>query len=338
MKNKGLKVTMAIVVLLSLYVGIRGPAEAQGDFFSIWLQNNTKQTSDSKSLRVEFANTVADFDAKTNTDATNTVETSLTTTHDTSGTPAAGIGASIDFVQETAASNNEIGARIAARTTDVTAGSEDFTLDFMTMAGGAAAATKMSMGSTGVLTLAGGGTIDNVTNANNLAITETNIGLNGATTVTGALVQTGAVTQDAGVFTVNEAGDDYDFRVESADTADALKVDAGLNTVIHGAWNAYEYKAITDQSYSLASTGKASYFKQTVGADGTFHLMTELLTSPGAGTVVTIKTGDANDITIDTEGSETIDGAATYVLDGTKEAVTLITDGVNWDVMGGYLE
>lgn len=288
MKNKGLKVTMAIVVLLSLYVGIRGPAEAQGDFFSIWLQNNTKQTSDSKSLRVEFANTVSDFDAKTSTDATNTVETSLTTTHDTSGTPAAGIGASIDFVQETAASNNEIGARIAARTTDVTSTSEDFAMDFMTMTAGAAATTKMSVGPTETV--------------------------------------------------INEAGDDYDFRVESDNTTDALKVDAGTDTVTHGAWSAYEYVATTAQSYSLASAGKAGIVVQTVGAAGTFHLMEELLTSPGAGMVVTIKTGGANNITIDTEGSETIDGADTYVLDGSYEAVTLTNNGTNWLVLSGYLE
>lgn len=338
MKSKALKLTLALVIVLAIYVGIRGPAQAQGDFVTIWLQNNTKETSDEKSLRVEFANTVADFDAKTSTDATNTVETSLTTTHETSGTPANGIGASIDFVQKTAAANNEIGARIAARTTDVTSTSEDFAIDFMTMAGGAAAATKTSIGSTGILTLAGSATIDNTTSATNLAFAETNIGLTGATTITGALVQTGAVTQDGGIVTINEAGEDYDFRVESADTTDTLKVDAGLNTVIHGAWNNYEYVATTSQSYSLASAGKAGIVVQTVGAAGTFHLMTELLTSPGAGMVVMVKTGDTNDITIDTEGSETIDGAATYVLDGSYEAVTLTNNGTNWLVLSGYLE
>lgn len=148
----------------------------------------------------------------------------------------------------------------------------------------------------------------------------------------------GAVTQDGGVVTINEAGADYDFRVESDNVTDALKVDAGTDTVTHGAWSAYEYVATTSQSYSLASAGKAGIVVQTVGAAGTFHLMTELLTNPGAGMVVTIKTGDTNDITIDTEGSETIDGAETYVLDGPYEAVTLTNNGTNWLVLSGYLE
>lgn len=46
--------------------------------------------------------------------------------------------------------------------------------------------------STGIMTLEGGATIDNSTSATNLAITETNIGLNGITTQTGAFNVVGA--------------------------------------------------------------------------------------------------------------------------------------------------
>ena len=66
--------------------------------------------------------------------------------------------------------------------------------------------------------------------------------------------------------------------------------------------------------------------------------MTDLLTSPGPGGVVIWKTGDSSDITIDTEGSETINGADTFVIDGTQEATYFMTDGTNWHVIGGYLE
>ena len=113
---------------------------------------------------------------------------------------------------------------------------------------------------------------------------------------------------------------------------------SSTGNIIHGAWDNYSYAATTDQSYSLASAGKASVIIQTVGAAATGHLMTDLLTDPGAGGVVTWKTGDASDIVIDTEGAETIDGAASYTIDGTMESVTLMNDGTNWHVIGAYLE
>jgi hypothetical protein len=103
-------------------------------------------------------------------------------------------------------------------------------------------------------------------------------------------------------------------------------------------WAVYDYVKTTDQSYSLSSASKAGIVIQTVGGASTGHLMTDLLTTPGAGGTVIWKTGDTSDVTIDTEGSETIDGAATYVLDGALESVTLINDGVNWFVLSGYLE
>ena len=63
------------------------------------------------------------------------------------------------------------------------------------------------------------------------------------------------------------------------------------------------------------------------------------LTLPSAqtieGRVIVIKdTGNAStySITIDTEGSETIDGDATLILDSDYEAVNLYSDGSNWFV------
>jgi hypothetical protein len=286
-----------------------------------------EQSEDENSIRVEFANTLGELSVHHETALTNTVDPTLEIRHTTSGTPANGIGTSLDFKQQTAAAGDEeIGARIAAVTTDVTGASEDFKIDFMTMAGGAAAATTLSVGSTGIITMAGGTVLDNSTSASEVNITETAIQL------------TGAIDLEGGVVTVNDDSGDYDFTVESNDVADALKVDAGTNAVIHGAWDIWEYVKTTDASYSLSSSGRASNFIQTVGSAATFHLMTALLTNPGAGMVITIKTGGSNDVTIDTEGSETIDGANTYTLDGTYEAVTLTNDGANWFVLSGYLE
>jgi hypothetical protein len=85
------------------------------------------------------------------TAATNTVIDVARLESRSTGTPAAGIGAGLLFSVETAANNFEIGARIEAVTTDVTATSEDFDLVFKTMAAGAAAAERMRIGSTGLV-------------------------------------------------------------------------------------------------------------------------------------------------------------------------------------------
>jgi len=84
--------------------------------------------------------------------STNTVLNILGLTRQSSGTPAAGIGVGMDFVVETSASNNEIGATIEAITTDVSSTSEDFDFVFKLMAGGATAAEKMKIASTGAIT------------------------------------------------------------------------------------------------------------------------------------------------------------------------------------------
>lgn len=95
------------------------------------------------------------------TAATNTIIDVARLEARSSGTPANGIGVGLLFAAETTANNFEIGARIEAVTTDVTAASEDFDLVFKTMAAGAAAAERMRIGSTGLVnvsSLAIGGT------------------------------------------------------------------------------------------------------------------------------------------------------------------------------------
>lgn len=86
---------------------------------------------------------------------TNAVSNMLRLRHSTTGTAAAGIGASIEFEQDTGADNYEIGAIIAAVTTDVGSTTEDFDLVFSTMAGGAAAAERLRISSLNVLSIGG---------------------------------------------------------------------------------------------------------------------------------------------------------------------------------------
>jgi len=91
--------------------------------------------------------------------ATNTVTTALTLDSQSSGVPAAGIGAGVAFAAETAAGTTKTGMLLQAVTTDVTPGSEDFDYVLRLMAGGAAAAEVMRVTSTGVMTLNGGDVI-----------------------------------------------------------------------------------------------------------------------------------------------------------------------------------
>jgi len=79
----------------------------------------------------------------------------LTLRATSTGTPAAGIGPSIEFESETAAGgpgNIEIGGLIASEATDVGGATEDFDFVFSTMAGGTAAAERMRIASTGIVT------------------------------------------------------------------------------------------------------------------------------------------------------------------------------------------
>lgn len=85
---------------------------------------------------------------KDSTALTNTVTYPLTLTHETSGTPAAGIGVGFEFSQETAASNDETVGGIAAVMTDVTSTSEDAKIVFYTMSAGAAMTEKFMIGPT----------------------------------------------------------------------------------------------------------------------------------------------------------------------------------------------
>jgi len=85
---------------------------------------------------------------------TNTILTPLTVKRTSSATPAIGIGTGMDFVTETGAGNNEIGAAIQSITTDVTSTNEDFDLLFKLMAGGSAAAERLRIKSTGKVAFA----------------------------------------------------------------------------------------------------------------------------------------------------------------------------------------
>lgn len=130
--------------------------------------------SSAGAIKVQWAKN----DAEIISALTNTVQTVFDVKHTTTGVPANGIGAALTFTQETSAANNEIGMAFQALTTDVTLGSEDFDFVLKLMAAGSAAAEKLRITSTGILTLVHAATIDNSTNGT-IAIAEPTIYLNG---------------------------------------------------------------------------------------------------------------------------------------------------------------
>lgn len=181
-----------VCVLLTLLLFAITPGVSALNVVDTVLQDVWDSTG--QSIRVSFVSSESGFDVAEETALTNTVHPLVTFTHTTSDTPANGIGLSLDWYQETAAANTELGARIAVVTSDVTAASEDFRFDWMLMAAGVAPATKMSLGSTGVLTLVNGATIDNSTNGT-VTITEPAIAIAGTLATTGAVDFGGAITQ-----------------------------------------------------------------------------------------------------------------------------------------------
>lgn len=97
---------------------------------------------------IQMYSSVGDTRMERLTALTNTVNPLLTLYHNTSGTPAAGIGVGIHFRTQTAAGNAETGSAIEAVVTDVTAGSEDFDLVFKTMDAGAVTTRKLMLSGT----------------------------------------------------------------------------------------------------------------------------------------------------------------------------------------------
>jgi hypothetical protein len=108
-------------------------------------------TFDGSTLAVTGTQTITTDSATTNADIP-----VLTLRATSTGTPAAGIGPSIEFEAETSAGgpgNVEIGGLLALEATDVTSTSEDFDFVFQLMAAGAAAAEVARITSTGSLFL-----------------------------------------------------------------------------------------------------------------------------------------------------------------------------------------
>ena len=323
--------------------------------------------STDKSLRIS----VNADSMKDSTALTNTATYPLLLEHETSGTPASGIGVGLEMQQQTsAAGNEEVVLKQAAVMTDVTGASEDADWVLYLMKAGAAATEAMRVTSTGVLTLVGGATLTNTTpgtltttsaveahtnstsstvtspveqHTNTTSFTVTSpVELSTNTTShtitspvlvstnsTSATVTSPAISLD-GAVTINDSSADLDTRIETNDDANAFIVDAGDNAIKLNTWTDYDVINMTSD-YSIASAGKASVFFANYTAVGTVHLMTDLVVS-GRQFKLVDKGGNsgANNITVDTQASEKINGADTLVIATNSRQVNCLCDGTNW--------
>lgn len=122
---------------------------------------------------------------------------------------------------------------------------------------------------------------------------------------------------------------------------DVLSVVAATDVVEVNGFLDQPYQVIDAATYTLNAASKANMYvvKYTdTGAAG----ITLATAAAVDGRTITIKDGElnasANNITVGTEGAETIDEAGTYAMNADGESVTLLSDGTNWFVLGAYLE
>ena len=176
---------------------------------------------------------------KDSTALTNAATFPLNLEHETSGTPAAGIGVGAKFTQQITAGATLV-AKIAAVMTDVSATHDADMVTYLAKAG-AAPTEAFRITSTGVVSLINGETIDNSTNGTVTYTTPIEAHVNStSSTVTAPIEQHTNVTSHTvtspligldGAVTVNDSSADVDFRVESNGSQYALVVNAGDDRV-----------------------------------------------------------------------------------------------------------
>lgn len=131
------------------------------------------------------------------------------------------------------------------------------------------------------------------------------------------------------------------------------------NTTVAGSWRVFRYGAATAQAQASALAGAGltatgSTLSQSApvtlfnsnytagiadraetyvwdGGVGTFTLLSAV--TAGNDWFVSLRNGGAGDVTVATQGSETINGGASLVLQP-GDSATIVTDGINWFTLG----
>ena len=137
----------------------------------------------------------------------------------------------------------------------------------------------------------------------------------------------------------NESGAAKDFRIESAANTHQFYVDGTNNEIgVNTSTPASGLEVNTSMGLKLTTITAATTLNQThnvVLCNTGSYTVTLPAAADNTGKVYYLKNIDAegDDITIDGNGTETIEGSTTYVLDPYKHAVRIISDGSNWHVI-----
>lgn len=209
------------------------------------------------------------FHAEVSTALTNTVQQVARLSHITSGIPANSIGLGLEFEQETTADNNEVVATMNSVVTDVTALSEDADLVFNTMAAGAAAAERLRISSTGLLTVTTSGTLQATIGGGNVIALEKTASTNAIISNTSAVTVTSTVASMTLVGGVALDANDLVLNVENNAGTNLLTVDAEGDVVTNGRLGIGQ--SPTAEEMELGGTSTDTFFRVQPSDTGTVN-------------------------------------------------------------------
>lgn len=286
---------------------------------------------------------------------TNGVSVPLAVDHTTTGTPAAGIGAGIQLRAENSAGSIVAAAQINGTFSTVTSGAEVSQLEIGTRTGGGAITSRWRIDGSGNLIMLGNVSVLPLTDSQGAVGTAAQrfssvssivhvtyaaasdaqaamqldsqaleFGAGGASVRDIKVGRSAANTMQLTATTVVPFADGSDFGTSTN------RYDVFMREV----WSLPREIAFADSPYTVAA-GDNVIFVNTSGGAVTINLPA---VAGARGRMLTIKkrTGDANAITLDPNGAETIDGAATQAIPGGSRGwATVIapTTGTDWAVI-----
>jgi hypothetical protein len=266
----------------------------------------------------------SDIVAEAATALTNSVQY-LSIKHNTSGTPAAGIGSGLKALVETASGNFEIGGLLSIEATDVTSTSEDFDFVIKLMAGGAAPTEIARFQSDGKLDLISGAEYQ-INGTDVLSSTTLGAGVVTSSLTTVGALDSGSITSGFGSIDVGSSAITTTGAITGNTLTGTLQTAAQTNVTSLGTLTSLTVDDITINGNTISSAGASAL---TITATAGQAVSIESVTLDGG-----VVSG-VTDLTI--TGDLTVDTSTLYV-DSSNDAVgigtTSITSGFELEVIG----